>query len=175
MLGLVILDVDGVLTDGKKYYGLDGMPFAKTYCDKDFTAIKRLRASGVGVCFLSGDKKINENMAKNRNIDFYAARQGENKKSFLPTLETVYSVKRAEILYVGDDLFDKDIMLEVGHKYCPQDACPDILDICGTYNIIPTDGGNNVVCQLYNILHQRGLVPDCSMGDIEKLDSKEIF
>ena len=77
-------------------------------------------------------KKINENMAKNRNIDFYAARQGENKKSFLPTLETVYSVKRAEILYVGDDLFDKDIMLEVGHKYCPQDACPDILDICGT-------------------------------------------
>jgi len=109
MLGLVILDVDGVLTDGKKYYGLDGMPFAKTYCDKDFTAIKRLRASGVDVCFLSGDKKINENMAKNRNIDFYAARQGENKKSFLPTLETVYSVKRAEILYVGDDLFDKDI------------------------------------------------------------------
>ena len=43
MIKLIILDIDGVLTDGRKYYGVDGIPFAKTYCDKDFTAIKRMR------------------------------------------------------------------------------------------------------------------------------------
>ena len=42
MIELVILDIDGVMTDGRKYYGVDGIPFAKTYCDKDFTGIKRL-------------------------------------------------------------------------------------------------------------------------------------
>ena len=82
MIRLVILDIDGVLTDGKKYYGLDGMPFAKTYCDKDFTAIKRLKGSGVQVCFLSGDEKVNLPMAKNRNIPFYSAR-GKNKAEFV--------------------------------------------------------------------------------------------
>ena len=51
---LVILDVDGVMTDGRKYYGVDGMPFAKTYCDKDFTAIKRLRSRRKSVYFIGG-------------------------------------------------------------------------------------------------------------------------
>ena len=78
MINLVILDIDGVLTDGRKYYDKNGMPFAKTYCDKDFTAIKRLRGAGVSVCFLSGDNVVNEAMAKNRNIDFYYAR-GKDK------------------------------------------------------------------------------------------------
>ena len=68
MIELVILDIDGVLTDGKKYYDKTGMPFAKTYCDKDFTAIKRFRGAGVSVCFLSGDENVNKEMAKNRNI-----------------------------------------------------------------------------------------------------------
>ena len=41
MIKLVILDIDGIMTDGKKYYGLDGIPFAKTYCDKDFYSNKK--------------------------------------------------------------------------------------------------------------------------------------
>lgn len=55
---LAILDIDGVLTDGRKYYGLDGIPFAKTYCDKDFTAIKRMRGAGVKVCFYLEMKEL---------------------------------------------------------------------------------------------------------------------
>lgn len=172
---LIILDIDGVLTDGKKYYGLDGMPFAKTYCDKDFTAIKRFRGAGINVCFLSGDKKVNEEMAKNRNIDFYAARQGENKTSYLSLLETVYSVKKENMLYVGDDLFDKDIMQQVGFAYCPKDACIDILSICDTETTIPRNGGDSVISYLQFMLRYQGLIPDCSMSEIEKLDAKEIF
>ena len=42
MIKLLILDVDGVLTDGKKVYGKEGTGLYKTFCDKDFTAIKRL-------------------------------------------------------------------------------------------------------------------------------------
>ena len=44
MIKLVILDVDGVMTDGKKYYDRDGKVVIKNFCDKDWTAIKRFRA-----------------------------------------------------------------------------------------------------------------------------------
>ena len=52
---LLAIDVDGVLTDGKKYYNRDGKVEMKTFCDKDWTAIKRFRALGVNVIFLTGD------------------------------------------------------------------------------------------------------------------------
>lgn len=51
MIKLLILDVDGVLTNGKKYYGENGLGRLKNFCDKDFTAIKRIKAAGVNVCF----------------------------------------------------------------------------------------------------------------------------
>ena len=55
VIKLIILDVDGVLTDGKKYYNREGEVLMKTFCDKDWTAIKRFRALGITVIFLTGD------------------------------------------------------------------------------------------------------------------------
>ena len=171
---LVILDVDGVMTDGRKYYGIDGMPFAKTYCDKDFTAIKRLKGAGVKVCILSGDDSINKPMAKNRNIDFYYAR-GKDKKDFLKDFEKAYNVKTSEMAYIGDDLFDCSVLESVGYAYCPSDSCLKVREICGASNTLNNSGGNNVVCELVELLIQRDLVPDCSFEDIENLDKREVF
>ena len=171
---LVILDVDGVLTDGKKYYGLDGIPFAKTYCDKDFTAIKRLRGAGVSVCFLSGDERVNKEMANNRRIDFYSARN-KNKADFVSKFTLIYGAQPSEMLYVGDDLFDISIMKVVGYSFCPSDSCLDVKNICGNENIIQQRGGNNVVMTLVETLLSRGLVADATMRQIESLDKKEKF
>ena len=55
MIKLLILDVDGILTDGKKQYDREGNVRMKTFCDKDWTAIKRFRALGINVIFLTGD------------------------------------------------------------------------------------------------------------------------
>lgn len=174
MIKLVILDIDGVLTDGRKYYGIDGIPYGKTYCDKDFTAIKRIRGSGVHVCFLSGDERVNMAMAKNRNIDFYSAR-GKDKAEFLETFEEKYQATQQDMLYIGDDLFDKSIMLRVGHPYCPADAVRDLRELCGANNVVPKKAGDNVICELYDILIDRGLISDCTMADIEALDKQEKF
>jgi 3-deoxy-D-manno-octulosonate 8-phosphate phosphatase (KDO 8-P phosphatase) len=171
---LAILDIDGVLTDGKKYYGVDGIPFAKTYCDKDFTAIKRLRGSGVKVCFLSGDERVNKAMAHNRKIDFYSAR-GKDKADFVSQFENHYNVSRQDMLYIGDDLFDKSIMKIVGHAYCPNDACFDIKQVCGLKNILNSPGGNNAIAEMVETLLDRNLINDCSMQDIEDLDKQESF
>ena len=171
---LAILDIDGIMTDGKKYYGLDGIPFAKTYCDKDFTAIKRLRGAGVHVCFLSGDERVNMAMAKNRNIDFYSAR-GKDKLDFIPEFENFYGVTREEMLYIGDDLFDLSIMKAVGFAFCPQDAPNKLKNFCGFNNVVPRNGGENVVAKMLDILLDRNVVMDCTMKEIEELDKKEKF
>ena len=174
MIKLVILDIDGVLTDGRKYYGTDGIPFAKTYCDKDFTAIKRFRGAGINVCFLSGDERVNMAMASKRKIPFYSAR-GRDKADFLSVFEERWKIDRKDMLYIGDDLFDKSIMELVGHAYCPNDSCRDLKRLCGAANTLTNNGGNNVICELFDVLLDRGLVRDCTMQDIEELDKQETF
>ena len=174
MVELVILDIDGVMTDGRKYYNENGIPYAKTYCDKDFTAIKRLRGAGVRVCILSGDEFVNKAMAKNRNIDFYSAR-GKDKADFLPELSETYGATTEEMVYIGDDLFDKSIMEVVAHPFCPADACRDIKRVCGHDNILTSKGGHNVVMELVDVLLIRGHVPDATMQQVEDLDKNEKF
>jgi len=176
MIDLIILDIDGVLTDGRKYYGIDGMPFIKTYCDKDFTAIKRLRGAGIKVCFLSGDERINKAMAKNRNIDFYSAR-GKDKADFLSEFTEIYDTTPNNMLYVGDDLFDLSIMKLVGFSFCPNDAPNKIKEYCKIKNdgVIDTSGGNNVIVHLVDSLLDRNLIEDATMQQIEELDKNEKF
>lgn len=178
MIKLVILDIDGVMTDGRKYYNTDGMPFAKTYCDKDFTAIKRLRGAGVNVCFLSGDDTVNEAMAKNRNIDFFYAR-GKDKADFIPELAEKYNTTVEHMAYIGDDLFDSSMLEAVQFPFCPADACRDVKKICvsafGYHNVLQSNGGCNVIMEMVDLMLERGLVNDCTMQDIEALDKNEKF
>lgn len=174
MFELLILDVDGVLNDGKKYYDLEGNTFAKQFSDKDFTAIKRFRASGIQVCFLSGDNKVNENIAKNRNIDFYYSR-GKNslsKPEHIPIFEKKYNTSSDKMAYVGDDFFDIEVMKCVKYKYCPIDSPKCVKDIC---EIIPKTGGDNVICELYDYLISKDLIKESTSEDVYNLDKKENF
>jgi len=168
---LLILDIDGILTDGTKVYAEDGMPKYKRYCDRDFTAIKRFKASGVKVCFLSGDNRVNEAMAKNRKTDFYYAR-GNDKVEFLEQFESKYDCLRSEMIYVGDDIFDMNIMKEVGRAYCPFNSPKEIKDI--SY-IINAPSGDNLVMRLYDILVSQKIIKPCTLQELELLDKLETF
>ncbi len=175
MIKLLILDIDGVMTDGTKTYGLDGHTLSKAYCDKDFTAIKRFRATGISVCFLSGDDKVNEAMAKNRNIDFYLTRNKNgsvDKTKFIPMLEKKYNVDKVEIAYVGDDIFDSSIMKEVGYAWCLKDSP---LSMRKEFEVIDKKGGENVVAELFDIMYSRGMVEEPSFEKINELDKNENF
>lgn len=170
-LKLVILDIDGVMTDGTKMYGLDGKCFAKKYCDKDFTAIKRFKVAGINVCFLSGDSIVNKKMAKNRNTDFYLVK-GKDKVDLLPDICYIYDVTPEETLYIGDDLFDFKITDAVRYKYCPSDAVRELKEICVVLN---SKGGENVIQELYERLVDDGLVTNVTLKDILKVDSLETW
>jgi len=175
MIKLVILDVDGVMTDGKKYYGIDGMPFAKTFADKDWTSIKRFKALGIPVIFLTGDANINEEIGKNRNIPTYLSR-GKEKADFIPEFEKIYNCTADDMLYVGDDLFDLGIMRKVGYAFSTKDAPLMVKDECIT---LPKNGGDNIILSLFEFCEQHKMVEivefDEIMGKINELDKKEVF
>jgi 3-deoxy-D-manno-octulosonate 8-phosphate phosphatase (KDO 8-P phosphatase) len=172
MIKLLILDIDGVMTDGTKLYGLDGLTIGKRYCDRDFTSIKQFKSAGVHVCFLSGDNKVNEEMAKNRKTDFYYSR-GKEKLDFLPEFEKIYNCFIDEMAYVGDDIFDIPIMKKVGYSYCPSDV-PQVVKDASSW-VLSRKCGDNVVADLYEKLVEQELVNYATLEDIKKLDKLELF
>jgi len=169
---LVVLDVDGVLTDGKKTYDKEGICVLKTFCDKDFTAIKKLKSSGVKVCFCSGDNSINELIAKNRNIDFYYSRFID-KASFVNKFKINYNCSTEEMLYVGDDIFDINLLKKVGFSVCPSDASPEVLKTCDL--ILKSKGGENVIVELVEYLEKNNLVDKYDYEHLLNIDADEKF
>ena len=152
MFDLLILDIDGVMTSGGKYYDNDSAVIMKKYNDRDFTAIKRFKMEGIKVCFLSGDARVNESMAKARNIDFYLSKtwvEGSNKEAFIPKFVKTYDVKPPQMAYVGDDFYDIGIMNKVGYAYCPSNSPRCVKDIS---TVLDVKAGDGVVARLYDLV-----------------------
>lgn len=151
MIPLLILDVDGVMTDGTKIYDVNGNVTGKRFCDKDFTAIRRAKESGKwNVCWLSGDRKVNEAIAKQRDIDFYYASSwpdDKNKEDYLVEFELIYAVDINNMYYIGDDYYDLGIMkaLPKSNVFCPRSAAKCVKNYCYLSNIIPENGGEGAV------------------------------
>jgi len=178
MIKLLILDVDGVLTDGKKYYNRDGDVVMKTFCDKDWTAIKRFKALGVNVVFLTGDP-FNESIAKNRNIPCIVNRKDgkhTDKSHYIKNLAIEYNVKMNEIAYAGDDIFDIEIMKKLDHAYCPMNS---EITVQSFAEPIDANSGENFVMHLLQQLQDEKLIPtpdfEAHLKKVYELDEKEKF
>jgi 3-deoxy-D-manno-octulosonate 8-phosphate phosphatase (KDO 8-P phosphatase) len=145
---MLVLDIDGVLTNGTKLYNLEGKTSYKAYCDKDFTAIKRFKACGIPVVFLSGDTVVNKQMAESRGIDFYHSRDSTgniDKSRFINQFKEQYNVSR--LAYVGDDYYDLTMLNSVELSLCPHDACEDVKSCVDV--VLDTNGGEGVVAEIF--------------------------
>lgn len=168
-MNLLILDVDGVLTDGTKAYGPDGQVISKSFADIDFTAIKKFKEKDYAVCWLSADKHINEVVAKYRGIDFWYSREPDgtiDKVKWLDKLIAHYNAEASEwLLYVGDDLFDLPIMEAVakrsGHSFYPLNAAPQFKHISYA-TLLNKVGGHGVVMELYNAMFPNDVKHPCT-------------
>ena len=170
---LLILDVDGVLTDGTKVYDSEHNVLSKRYMCKDFTAIKRFIAAGVNVVFLSGDI-FNKTMAEKRNIDFYCSR-GEDlsldKSRFISQFEQKYSTPVDAMIFVGDDYFDLSIIKSLKYAYCPSDAPRSVKRECTA--VLKSKGGEGVVVELYDLM-SGVLFEDADEESVTSLDKQEV-
>jgi 3-deoxy-D-manno-octulosonate 8-phosphate phosphatase (KDO 8-P phosphatase) len=169
MIKLLLSDIDGVLTDGKKTYNNNGICIGKTFNDKDWTGFKKFKSSGVYVCLISGDEFINRILTKNRNIDFIFSNK-KNKRLFLNDICHNYKVEKEEILYIGDDIFDISIMKECGYKACPKNSSSEILAIA---SIILGTGGDGIINELFDICLKKSLVDPYDIIKLSELDKNE--
>ena len=170
---LLILDIDGVLTDGTKVYTQEHQPVYKRFRCKDFTAIKRFIAAGVQVIMLSGDN-WNANMAKQRNIPFYCTRGSDlslDKSVYLNHLEVQYNIKRENMAFVGDDYFDLSMFKTLFWTFAPSDSPKIIKENC--LYLLESKGGEGVVQELYDFLVSKGIVVDAKEEEVAELDKKE--
>jgi len=138
---LIIIDVDGTLTDGTVLYGDSNLEI-KAFSIKDGAIIKPLSSLGVKVLFLTG--RTSEAVSRRADdLGVFAIQGVDNKERCLNNLFTEYNVKPEQCAYIGDDLNDYIAMKLCGFRACPADAAESIRDICDY--ISPFTGGKGAV------------------------------
>ena len=110
---LLLLDVDGVLTDGKLYFNNDGQEM-KAFNTLDGHGIKVLRKSGVEVGIITGRESALVSRRAN-DLGIKLIRQGrEDKFDALQEILKEFPCELEHIAYIGDDYPDLLVMTKVG-------------------------------------------------------------
>lgn len=121
----VVLDVDGVLTDGRVGYGGDGEEI-KFFHVHDGLGVKQLQRAGIRVGILSGRcSAANTRRAQELGLDFVM--QGEpSKPDAFKRLLAEQELLAEQCLYVGDDVPDIEVLRLAGVGVAVADAVPEV-------------------------------------------------
>jgi 3-deoxy-D-manno-octulosonate 8-phosphate phosphatase (KDO 8-P phosphatase) len=121
----LVLDVDGVLTDGGMYYGPGGEGL-KRFNVKDGMGLRLVLESGIAVALISGeDSEILRRRAEKLKIaDIFVG--VEDKLKTLEAFLATRKIAAAEAAYVGDDVNDLAPMGKVGLPVAVADAVPEV-------------------------------------------------
>lgn len=118
---LLILDVDGVLTDGSIILDNDGNEY-KSFNVRDGHGIRMLIKAGVQAAIITGrHSKVVERRAHELGITEVFQKCLDKKVAYRKLLEQ-YSLKDEEVAYIGDDIVDAPIMSMVGLPVAVADA-----------------------------------------------------
>lgn len=122
---LLVLDVDGVLTDGRLIYGPEGEAL-KGFHVRDGLAIASASRAGLTVGVVSGraSAAVARRLAE---LGVDEVHQGiTDKAGVLRQLCRRYTVGTDEVAYMGDDLPDLPLLQAVGLPLAPADAVPEV-------------------------------------------------
>lgn len=146
---LLILDVDGVLTDGRLYYGADGTEF-KAFHARDGSAIKRLLAAGIGIAIISGreSEAVRRRVAELGIPHLFAG--VEDKAVALAALCRTTGIDAGAMAHVGDDVADLALFERVGMAFAVPDAHPEVL--ARADHVTHSAGGHGAVREVCDLL-----------------------
>ena len=118
---MLILDVDGVLTDGRLFYGSAGIEL-KAFNVHDGYGIKKIQLEGISIAIVSGrTSDIVERRAKELNIRFLFQNVAQ-KDEVLEELCQESGIQPRHMAHVGDDLPDLALFQNVGLGIAVADA-----------------------------------------------------
>jgi len=158
MIELLILDVDGTLTDGKIIYGNNGEEF-KNFDVKDGLAIATwTKKLGKKVAIITGRKSmLVESRAKELKID-YLFQGVDNKDEILENILQEENLTWEQTAAIGDDLNDYKMLKKVGLSFAVGDAVDDVKSLVNV--VCKNNGGNGAVREMIEYI----LKLDCQQG-----------
>lgn len=150
----LIFDVDGVLTDGRLFYGPDGDEW-KGFDARDGFGIQLARRDGLKVGLLSGRTNAAlRRRAEDMEVDALVMHRTDKARAFHELL-AAHETTADRVAYMGDDLLDLPVLLACGLSFAPADAADDVL--CRVHHVLARQGGRGAVREMIEIvLRARG-------------------
>ena len=146
---LLILDVDGVLTDGKVIYTDSGEEI-KSFDARDGHGLKLLMRSGIEVILLTGrESKAVLHRARDLGIE-HVYQKVLNKIEVYKTILTKRNFKDQDVGFVGDDLVDMPVLRKVGFSAAVPDAVPEVKEMVNYVTV--KKGGEGAVREICELL-----------------------
>ena len=148
---LIVLDIDGVLTDNK--FTMDELGnLRKTFNYSDLMAIEQMREY-FEVILVSSADRVNPKFAEYAELPYYHIKFGgrRDKKDFMFKYLQKRGLTWRNVLFVGDSPVDKKLLISSAIGFCPADAAPEIKQLKGIYHL-KRDGGQGVIEELYEII-----------------------
>jgi len=146
---LLVLDVDGVFTNGKVAVSSNGELF-KTFSLRDGMGLENIRANGVKVMVMTSEDSpiVKKRMEK---LDIEMLFMGvKDKYARLSHLLQELNLSRDQIAYVGDDINDLSNLNAVGWSFCPSDAVQEVKSACDIKLNHP--GGNMAIREVSDFI-----------------------
>ncbi len=146
---LLILDVDGVLTDGSIILDNEGNAF-KSFHVRDGHGIKMIVRAGIQVAIITGrQSKVVERRAQELGIAEVFQRCHDKNLAYRHLIEK-YSFKDMEVAYVGDDIVDLSLLKKAGFSAAVADACDEVKN--AAMMITKNRGGRGAVREVCDFL-----------------------
>jgi 3-deoxy-D-manno-octulosonate 8-phosphate phosphatase (KDO 8-P phosphatase) len=155
---LLLLDVDGVLTDAGITY-TDSGEQTKKFNAKDGLGLRLLMDAGIQVGIITGlSSKALEHRCSKLGISLLFAGI-KNKSKVLDSIISQTGIDPEKMIFVGDDLIDLPVMKRVGVSFCVADGSDDVKKHCDFItNLKGGHGAVREVCE--NILKAKNLWDD---------------
>jgi len=146
---LLLLDVDGVMTDGGIYLSNSGDEFKK-FNIQDGYVITKLRRAGFKIGIITGRVS---NIVTKRAEELGITEVHQNLENKLETYEHIkakWKLSDEEVAYIGDDEFDLPVLERVGFSASPSDAVPSVKK--RVHFVCTRSGGNGAVREVIDLI-----------------------
>ena len=161
---LIVLDLDGVLTDGSLYYSSEGLSF-KAFNSKDGLGIRMLQGLDIKIAVISGGKH-NGALSRCNDLEIdYMFFQVTNKERQICELQSNLKISPLQTAYIGDDLNDIVVKPFVNLFLCPADAHHQVKKEADI--VLIHKGGRGCVRDLADLIIKLRMK---SLGDIRVMD-----
>ena len=146
---ILLTDVDGVLTDGGMYYSSNG-DFLKKFNARDGMGVNVLRRHKIPTIIVTKEKtSIVKKWASKMNIEqvFDGVLKKEN---VLEKICKKFKIKSDEVVFIGDDINDLELMKKVGFAATPHDGTKECIKLADYQ--CRTDGGKGVLREITDLI-----------------------